>query len=86
MARPEGWKEVEIGGQRQLECSFEFADFKAAMAFANAVAEAAEAANHHPELTIGWGRVTVRWYSHDAGGITERDERMAQTTSELAVR
>ncbi len=86
MARTDGWREVDIGGQAQLERTFRFADFAAAMEFANALAEAAEAANHHPQMVIEWGRVTVRWYSHDAAAITERDERMALATNALAER
>ena len=54
------------------------------MAFANAVAAAAQAADHHPQMIIQWGKVTVRWWSHDVGGISGRDIRLARATDELA--
>jgi 4a-hydroxytetrahydrobiopterin dehydratase len=56
---------------------FEFADFKAAMAFVNKIADAAEAANHHPDITINYNKVTLLLTSHDSGGVTDRDARMA---------
>lgn len=61
-----------------LERSFERGDFDGSIAFVNAVAEAANALNHHPDLTISWGTVTVTLCSHDAGGITERDFALAE--------
>jgi 4a-hydroxytetrahydrobiopterin dehydratase len=54
------------------------------MAFVNRLAEAAEAANHHPDLAISWNRVTVRWWTHAAQAITYRDVELARRTDELA--
>jgi 4a-hydroxytetrahydrobiopterin dehydratase len=62
---------------------FEFADFKQAMAFVNKVAEAAERANHHPDITINYNKVTMALTSHDSGGITHRDIRMAGEISKI---
>jgi len=61
-----------------------FDGFRAAVAFVNRLAEAAEAANHHPDIGISYKRVTVRWVTHSAGGITDRDRDMAAKTDELA--
>ena len=77
---PEGWDIV--GGA--LERSWRFADFAAALAFVDAVGAIAEQANHHPDIAFGWGRATVRWTTHDAGGITTRDVELARRTGELA--
>ena len=77
---PEGWAEVEGA----LERDFRFRDFLEAMAFVNRLAEAAEAANHHPDLAISWNRVTVRWWTHAAQAITDRDVELARRTDELA--
>ncbi|WP_135257608.1 4a-hydroxytetrahydrobiopterin dehydratase [Thermus caldilimi] len=63
--------------------TFRFANFQEAMAFANRVAELAEAKGHHPRLTVEWGRVTVEWWTHNAGGITEKDREMARLTDLL---
>lgn len=58
---------------------WEFKDFAAAMAFVNRVAEAAEAANHHPDILLhGWNKVRLALTNHSAGGLTEPDFEMAE--------
>lgn len=52
-------------------------DFADSLAFANRVGERAEAADHHPDITISWDTVTLRLWTHVAGGITERDLGLA---------
>ncbi|HZQ65103.1 MAG TPA: 4a-hydroxytetrahydrobiopterin dehydratase [Gaiellaceae bacterium] len=80
MAAPEGWREVEGA----LEREFAFDSFPDAIAFVNRLAEAAEAADHHPDIAISYKRVTVRWSTHSASAITDRDREMAERTSTLA--
>ena len=80
LAYPEGWNEVRGALQR----GFRFADFRAAVAFVNRLADAAEQANHHPDITISWNAVTVRWWTHTKRAVTERDVEMARVTDELA--
>ena len=75
----EGWADRD-GALRK---EFRFADFAAAMSFANRVADAAEKADHHPDMLVGWGRVELAWVSHDVGGISERDVEMARTSDGL---
>jgi 4a-hydroxytetrahydrobiopterin dehydratase len=77
---PEGWQEVDGA----LERTFELPTFVDAIAFVNRVADLAEARNHHPDLAIRYRRVTVRWWTHTAGGITDRDRELAAATSDLA--
>jgi len=67
-----------------LERSFAFPDFAAALAFVTTVAAAAEAANHHPDITFGWGHASVRWTTHSAGGITSLDSELACRTDRIA--
>ena len=67
-----------------IERVYQFADFKQAMAFVNRVAEAAEAANHHPDIYISYNHVKLSLVSHDAGGITQRDIRMAGKINEMS--
>lgn len=67
-----------------MERLFEFDNFLQAMAFVNKIAEAAEAANHHPDIAISYNKVTLGLTSHDAGGITQRDVRMAGTIDQIA--
>ncbi len=77
---PEGWNEVRGALQR----GFRFKDFVEAMAFVNLLADAAEAADHHPDISISWNAVTVRWWTHTKRAITERDVELAKRTDELA--
>jgi len=62
-----------------LRRTWHFGDFKAAMLFVNGVAALAEKANHHPDITIRYSDVTLRLWSHDAGGLTLRDFALART-------
>jgi 4a-hydroxytetrahydrobiopterin dehydratase len=57
------------------------ADFKAAMVFVNRIAELAEAADHHPDITIRWNKVTLTLSTHSAGGLTEKDFDLARQIS-----
>ena len=77
---PEDWREVDGA----LERTFEFRDFAESIGFVNRVAAAAEGANHHPDLAIRWNRVTVRWRTHSAGAITDRDRELAARCATLA--
>jgi 4a-hydroxytetrahydrobiopterin dehydratase len=79
MTDPPGWERRD-GALRKR---FEFADFASALAFANRVGAAAEAAGHHPDLWVSWGAAEVAWVSHSEGGITDRDVEMAQSTDDL---
>ena len=55
-----------------------FDDFAAAMVFVNRVAEAAEEANHHPDILVhGWNRVRLSLTNHSEGGLTDPDFAMA---------
>ena len=63
---------------------FTFADFPAAIAFVNRVADMAEAADHHPDIHISYKRVTLAYSTHSAGGITEKDVYGARAADSLA--
>lgn len=80
MEVPAGWAEANGA----LEREFRFHDFAAALAFVNRVGELAEAENHHPDVSISWNRVTLRWWTHVKDAITERDREMALRTNDLA--
>jgi 4a-hydroxytetrahydrobiopterin dehydratase len=61
------------------------ADFVAAIAFVNRVAEAAERANHHPDILVhGWNKVRLELSTHSEGGLTEADFAMATEIDRLA--
>ena len=81
---------TEIGGWRRGEGSsivreLKFADFAAAIAFVNAVAELAEAANHHPDILVhGYNMVRLTLSTHSEGGLTGADFKLAGSIDQLA--
>ena len=75
-----GWS-VDAGALRK---AYRFADWRATIAFVNAVAALADRADHHPDLAVGFGRCTVAWTTHDAGGITQNDLACAARMEALA--
>ena len=79
---PEGWS-LDQGG-KALVRTFKFTDFNEAFAFLTRIAMHAEKVGHHPEFTSVWNRVDFRLTSHDAGGVTERDVKLAEAISEIA--
>ncbi len=81
--RLEGGEWRRDGDTIVRELSFE--DFKRAVSFVNRVADAAEAANHHHDITIhGWNKVRLSLSTHSAGGITGADFQLAGTLDGLA--
>ena len=84
MDAAEGWT-FEDGG-KALVRTLKFKDFSEAFAFLTRVAMHAEKVNHHPEFTNVWNRVDFRLTTHDSGGVTERDLKLAEAINLLANR
>jgi len=80
LGRLHGWQHNGTAIQRV----FQFPDFVAAMQFVNKIAAAAEQANHHPDIDIRYNKVTMSLVSHDSGGVTQRDTRMAERINQVA--
>jgi 4a-hydroxytetrahydrobiopterin dehydratase len=74
------WPEVDGA----LEREFTFRSFGEAIAFVNRVAELADEEDHHPDIAVSYRRVTLRWTTHSAGGITDRDRALAARSDALA--
>jgi 4a-hydroxytetrahydrobiopterin dehydratase len=70
---------------RAIVREWTFADFKDAIAFVDRVAEAAEVANHHPDILVhGWNKVRLELSTHSEGALTEADFGMAARIDSLA--
>jgi 4a-hydroxytetrahydrobiopterin dehydratase len=83
MAADAVWREEESA----LVRDYEFEDFASAMAFVNRVADAAEDANHHPDILVhGWNKVRLTLTTHSEGGLTENDRKMAERIDGLPLR
>jgi 4a-hydroxytetrahydrobiopterin dehydratase len=68
---------------KEIARHYEFPDFAAAMVFVNRVAAEAEKAGHHPDIDIRYNKVRLGLVSHDKGGLTERDMKMAQALNAI---
>ena len=80
MAADAVWREQDSA----LVRDYEFEDFAGAMAFVNKVADAAEEANHHPDILVhGWNKVRLTLTTHSEGGLTDNDHAMAQRIDAL---
>ena len=72
------WERTHDGGSVAIAREWRLADFAAAVAFVDRVAEQAEQANHHPDILLhGWNRVRLTLSTHSQGGVTDADLEMA---------
>jgi 4a-hydroxytetrahydrobiopterin dehydratase len=79
VASLEGWSAAADSISR----TFKFKDHVTAMGFVVRVAMAAEVMDHHPDLRIVYSTVDIMLSSHDAGGVTDRDVKLARKINEL---
>ncbi len=79
----DGWKLCGDGDQVAIEKTYTFESYLQTIAFVNAVAFCAERQDHHPELLVGYKSCSVRWRTHDAGGISALDFEAAARVEAL---
>jgi 4a-hydroxytetrahydrobiopterin dehydratase len=77
-----GW--TEVSGRDAIRRSLTFGDFSQAFGFMSRVAMMAEKLDHHPEWSNVYNRVEVTLSTHDAGGVTDLDIRLARFIDSLA--
>jgi 4a-hydroxytetrahydrobiopterin dehydratase len=73
----------QVVSEHHLEKLFPFKNFREALAFTNKVGEAAEEANHHPDIYLAWGKVKITLWTHKIDGLTESDFIFAAKTDQL---
>ena len=76
---PTGWRHEDNALRRE----FSFTDFAEAFAFMTAIAEMAEAADHHPDWSNSYNTVSIALTSHDKGCVTQRDSSLAEQINTL---
>jgi 4a-hydroxytetrahydrobiopterin dehydratase len=81
LAKLQGW--IEVDGRDAIRRNFTFTDFNEAFGFMARAALIAEKLDHHPEWFNVYNRVEVTLATHDAGGVTERDLKLAQAMDRL---
>lgn len=69
LAALDGW----IREDSAIVKNFRFANYHETMAFVNAIAWIAHRTDHHPDLEVGYSRCVVRYSTHSAGGLTDKD-------------
>lgn len=74
------WRQLAQG----IHARFRTGNFTAGLRFLTAITEAAEAANHHPDVTLTYPYVDLKLISHDVGALTNRDVKLARTISSIA--
>ena len=78
------WSIIEDEDEvRKLICAFAFKDYDESLNFTNIIAKLAEEEDHHPEIILEWGKVTVSWWSHKIKGLHQNDFICAAKTDEL---
>ena len=77
------WTVFEQEGIKRLVCSFAFLSYEDSIKFTNQVAKLAEEEDHHPEILLEWGKVTVTWWSHKIKGLHNNDFICASKTDLL---
>jgi len=82
LAELDGWTLSEDG--TALEKTLTFKGFNSAFGFMTRVAMAAERANHHPEWSNVYNRVTIRWTTHALGGVSDLDLKLARSCDRFA--
>ena len=76
------WQDVD--GRDAITKTYTFKDFNEAFGWMSRVALMAEKADHHPEWSNVWNRVEVTLTTHDAGGVTEKDIKLAGFMDDLS--
>lgn len=75
-----GWTVID---EHHIEKTYNFSDFVSALDFVNRIGAIAEEQGHHPDILLGWGRVTVTTWTHKIDGLTESDFILAAKIDEI---
>ena len=79
----EGWDVID-DGVKKLKKEFSFSNYSDSVDFSNKVADMAEQEDHHPQIILEWGKVTVIWWSHKIKGLHKNDFICAAKTNKLS--
>ena len=79
----EGWDLIN-DGIKKLKKEFSFSNYSDSVDFSNKVADMAEQEDHHPQIILEWGKVTVIWWSHKIKGLHKNDFICAAKTNKIS--
>ena len=83
MKEIEGWNVIGEG-VKKLKKEFSFSNYSDSVDFSNKVADMADKEDHHPQIILEWGKVTVIWWSHKIKGLHKNDFICAAKTNNLS--
>ena len=83
LANAPGWQLTGDGAAVAIEKTYTFANYYETMSFVNAIAFIANAQDHHPDLSVHYGRCVVRWNTHDVQGLSATDFECASLVDAL---
>ena len=83
MKETPSWIIHEEDGVKRLVCSFAFSSYRDSLDFTNKIARMAEDEDHHPEIILEWGNVTISWWSHKIKGLHKNDFICASKTDNI---
>ena len=78
-----GWDVID-DGVKKLKKEFSFSNYSDSVDFLNKVADMAEQEDHHPQIILEWGKVTVIWWSHKIKGLHKNDFICAAKTNKIS--
>ena len=79
----EGWDVID-DGVKKLKKEFNFSSYRDSKDFTNKVADMADQEDHHPQIILEWGKVTVIWWSHKIKGLHKNDFICAAKTNNIS--
>ncbi len=79
----EGWDVID-DGVKKLKKEFSFSNYSDSVDFSNKVADMADKEDHHPQIILEWGKVTVIWWSHKIKGLHKNDFICAAKTNKIS--
>ena len=79
----EGWDFID-DGVKKLKKEFSFSNYSDSVDFSNKVADMADKEDHHPQIILEWGKVTVIWWSHKIKGLHKNDFICAAKTNKIS--
>lgn len=85
LANLSGWKTIKDDGINKLQRDYCFKDYLMILDLCHKIGRIGEQANHHPELHLQWGKLTVTWWTHVIGGLHRNDFIMAAKCDRAAM-
>ena len=83
MGELDNWVQISEGGRPGLRKAFKFPDFSSGIEFASQIAEISNEQDHHPKISIEWGKVELFWWTHTMNGLSENDFIMAAKVDKI---